>query len=105
MFNHQIVFKVFSNQSLSELKERNVLISFFKGGILSKPCVPIGELPEFLGKLKPCLEGIGSRILFATLLHEVYDFIPELINLIGKLIGWPFCIEKHVIAPCIRKRV
>ena len=69
--HHQRVFKVVSNQFLSELKEKNVFVPLLKGAVLSQPHVAVGELPETLGEFKPSLECVGGDFLLVTELHEV----------------------------------
>lgn len=64
--HHQRVFEVVCNQLLSELKEKDVLLPLLKSAVLSEPHVAVGELPEFLGELEPCLECVGCDVIFAT---------------------------------------
>ena len=56
MFSYHLrVFKIFSNQFFSELKEENVFLPLLKSTILSESHVAIGEFPEFLSELEPSL--------------------------------------------------
>jgi hypothetical protein len=64
--HHLRVFEVVCNQLLSELKEEYVLLPLLKSAILSEPHVAVGELPEFLGELEPCLECVGCDVILAT---------------------------------------
>ena len=70
LLHHYGVFKVFSNQFLSELKEEDVLIPLLKVTVLSEPHIAIRKLPEFLGKLEPRFKGVRCRVLLAAVLHE-----------------------------------
>ena len=64
--HHHRVFEVVCNQLLSELKEEDVLLPLLKSAVFSEPHVAVGELPEFLGELEPCLECVGCDVILAT---------------------------------------
>ena len=66
LFHHLGIFKVFSNQFLSELKEKDILLSLFKSAAFSEAGVAIGEFPEFFGEIEPAFKGVGGDVVIAT---------------------------------------
>ena len=68
--HHLRVFKIVSNQFLSELKKENVFLSLLKRTVLSQPNVAIGKFPEFLGELEPSLQGIGGCVYLFGLMDK-----------------------------------
>ena len=92
---HLRVFKVDSNQILSEISKSDISLSLFKCFVISKPGVAISEFPESLCELEPRLT--GKERFFFVAMYIVYNLFSKLIDLFCELIRWLIC-DKTLIS-------